>query len=152
MAELLIKRRVSTNVMGGSQMMGQPQMQGQMSGYGQPMNATMQMGQSYDQSAAQPMVQQQFVQAQMHMPAQQHSVYSGSQPRKFGRLLTINCNFSDSYFLEMGQMEQNFGTYGDDPNMQMANVMRQNPPPTQKYISDSDEDYPDHRSTTILGS
>ena len=81
MAELLIKRRVSTNVMGGSQMMGQPQMQGQMSGYGQPMNATMQMGQSYDQSAAQPMVQQQFVQAQMHMP-QQHSVYSGSQQRK----------------------------------------------------------------------
>ena len=86
MAELLIKRRVSTNVMGGGQMtMGQPQMQGQMqgqmSGYGQPMNATMQMGQSYDQSATQPMVQQQFVQAQMHMP-QQHSVYSGSQPRK----------------------------------------------------------------------
>ena len=81
MAELLIKRRVSTNVMGGGQMMGQPQMQGQMSGYGQPMNTTMQMGQSYDQSAGQPMVQQQFVQAQMHMP-QQHSVYSGSQQRK----------------------------------------------------------------------
>jgi len=130
MAELLIKRRVSTNVIGGGQMMGQPQMQGQMGGqmsqYGQPMNTTMQMGQSYDQSAGQPMVQQQFVQAQMHMP-QQHSVYSGSQP-------------------QMGQMEQNFGTYGDDPNMQMANVMRQNPPPTQKYISDSDEEYPNHRS------
>ena len=46
----------------------------------------------------------------------------------------------------MGQMEQNFGTYGDDPNMQMANVMRQNPPPTQKYISDSDEEYANHRS------
>ena len=85
MAELLIKRRVSTNVIGGGQMMGQPQMQGQMGGqmsqYGQPMNTTMQMGQSYDQSAGQPMVQQQFVQAQMHMP-QQHSVYSGSQPRE----------------------------------------------------------------------
>merc|ERR1712227_670151 len=79
----------------------------------------MQMGQSYDQSAGQPMVQQQFVQAQMHMP-QQHSVYSGSQP-------------------QMGHTEQNFGTYGDDPNMHMANVMRQNPPPTQKYISDSEE-------------
>ena len=81
MAELLIKRRVSTNVIGGGQMMGQPQMQGQMSQYGQPMNTTMQMGQSYDQSAGQSMVQQQFVQAQMHMP-QQHSVYSGSQPRE----------------------------------------------------------------------
>lgn len=144
-ADLLIKRRMST-ALGGPAMMNQygmmanqmgPNHTMQPSGYDMThgnmshANINPQMTQQMTQQMMSQQQNPQFVQAQMNMP--QHSVYSNSQP----------------------QMEPNFG-YQEDPNMQMASIMRQNPP-KEKYISDSEEEYRsksksrksyDHRSSS----